>query len=179
MLQGDPAITDALSVIETALQGRRASLTRLGDEIRALEQAATALRHVAPLPGEPLGRPKAPRGPVARRVASEALQASMPTATVPAVPHTAPEGASPEVRARRARVVSALPMVDAVKCADLARRLGLAQAHVQTDLEALLAKGFAQRTGWGRWKRATEEVVVFSGRDSLILDAPDAMRARA
>lgn len=165
MLNGVRSVQDALGDIEAALTMRRDDQKRIDTEIAQLETAATALRAIAPLPGE-------------RPAATSVRRVSRPQPTVPArlVVDAEPEaavpddlkGQYPEVRSRRARVLAALPLKDDIRCAELARRLDLAQAHVQADLEKLAAQGFAERVGWGRWKRAAEEVVVWSGKDSLL-----------
>lgn len=166
MLNGIRSVQDALGDIEAALVQRRDDQKRLTTEIAQLENAATALRAVAPLPGEAGGssRKYRPVSATVRATAPDVAPAAPPAASAPAQ--------YPGVGARRARVLSALSVRDDIRCAELARRLDMAQGHVQADLEKLLAQGFVERVGWGRWRRAAEEVVVFSGRDTLI--TPDA-----
>lgn len=170
MLNGIRSVQDALGDIEAALTMRRDDQKRIDTEIATLEAAATALRAIAPVHAErPVASP--------RRV-------ERPRTAQPSPPSGAPELAAagvryPEAQARRARVLKALPLINDVRCAELARTLDIAQCHVQNDLEALAASGLAERTGHGRWKRTAEEVVVWSGRDSLLPPASEATRQSA
>lgn len=173
MLSGSASLRDTLGQIEASLQARREELDRITGEIEALDAAAAALRRISPLKVEaPATAPY--RSPMrAPRHAAQTAPAATAETELPVV--TAATGLAdarfPEAAARRARILKALPLRDDVKCADLARQLDLAQAHVQSDLKKLAEQGLAERVGWGRWKRATVEDVVFSGRDSLEVPA--------
>lgn len=165
-------IADVLGSLESALTARKTDRDRLDGEIASLEAAVTALRPLAPGPSKSSTLTRRYHSATARTtrqhepcVEPERERPSVPAPTPIA---TDPAAQYPEVRTRRARILAALPVSSDIRCAELARHLDLAQSHVQTDLEKLAAEGLAERVSWGRWRRAADEVVVFSGKDSLL-----------
>jgi hypothetical protein len=157
----------SLEHIVSAITEREALIEQANRELSALRKAKAALSEVVIPFVSPMRAPKRERPATDSAVASPSPQPSV------GVPEEL-KGPYPEARARRTRVLNALDIREDIRCAELASRLDLPQSHVQSDLEKLLEQKLVERTGWGRWRRAVVEEVVWNGRAPMVAGQSEA-----